>query len=237
MIDKPLAIIPARGGSKRFPRKNIAVLAGKPLLAYTIEAARDSRVFHQICVSSDDEEILEIARKSGAHLPLKRPPALATDTAQVKHVCAYLLEYFAGEGCHYESFAVLLPTSPLRTPQDIREAYRLFEKERAQCVLSLVPFSHPPQRALRLSQGFVQPFFDPEYMKPAQALEPLYRHDGAVIFARSKPFLAVQDFYRLQIRPYFLPLERSVDIDSPLDLAWAEFLLSRLEGPSGPPGR
>jgi len=121
--EKPLAIIPARGGSKRFPRKNIAILAGKPLIAYAIEAARDSRIFDLVCVSSEDDEILEIAAEWGAQAVLKRPAELADDRTSLKEVCAYLLESFSLQGRKYQEFGLLLVTSPLRTSANLREAY------------------------------------------------------------------------------------------------------------------
>jgi N-acylneuraminate cytidylyltransferase len=223
---KPLAIIPARGSSKRFPRKNIALLAGKPLLAYAVEAALESGVFAVVCVSSEDDEILEAARKYGA-LAERRPDELALDTAQVKHVCLHLLEKFAAAGQAFDNFGILLPTSPLRTGHDIREAYQVFKQKGANYLMSLVPFSHPPQRALWAPHGYIEPYFGPQYLKQTQFLDPLYRHDGAVIFARSAAFLREKDYYGTKIVPYFMPAERSVDIDNPLDLEWAEFLLSR----------
>lgn len=227
MTDKPLCIIPARGGSKRLPRKNIALLAEKPLLAYAIEAALDSHVFDVVCVSSEDDEILDVARGCGAHLALKRLPELATDTAQVKHVCAHLLEHFAAQGQAYPEFAVLLVTSPLRMSQDIKAAYKIFKREDANYVMSLVPYSYPPQQAVSVSNGYARPYFGLEYMKQAQLLDTLYRHDGSIIFAKSEVFLKEKEFYGTKVVPYFIPIERSVDIDSSLDLAWAEFLLSR----------
>lgn len=227
MTDKPLCIIPARGGSKRLPRKNIVLLAGRPLLAYAIEAALESDVFDKICVSSEDDEILDVARGCGAHLALKRLPELARDTAQVKHVCAYLLEHFAAKGIAYAEFAVLLVTSPLRMSQDIKAAYKIFKREDANYVMSLVPYSYPPQKAVSVSNGYARPYFGLQYMKQAQLMDTLYRHDGSIIFGKSKVFLKEKEFYGTKVVPYFIPVERSVDIDSPLDLAWAEFLLSR----------
>lgn len=229
MTNKVLCIIPARGGSKRLPRKNIALLARKPLLAYAIEEALKSNVFDLVCVSSEDEEVLEVARVYGAHLALKRPPELARDRVQVKHVCKYLLEYFATQGSAYSEFAVLLATNPFRTTEDIKAAYETFKREDANYVMSLVPYSHPPQRAVWVTDGYVKPYFGLQYMKQAQLLDTLYRHDGSIIFAKSEAFLREGEFYGTKVVPYFIPLERSIDIDSPLDLAWAEFLLSRVD--------
>ena len=223
---RPLAIIPARGSSKRFPRKNVALLAGKPLLAYAIEAALESGIFEIVCVSSEDDEILAAAQKYGA-LADRRPDELSLDTAQVKHVSIYLLEKFAAQGKVFEDFGVLLPTSPLRTGQDIQEAYKVFKQGEGNYLMSLVPFSHPPQMALWAPQGYIEPFFGRRYLKQSQFLDTLYRHDGTIIFARSEAFLREKDFYGSKIMPYYMPVERSVDIDNPLDLEWAEFLLSR----------
>jgi CMP-N-acetylneuraminic acid synthetase len=226
-IDKPICIIPARGGSKRFPRKNISLLAGKPLLAYAIDAALKSNVFDMICVSSEDEQILKIAEKYGADSAIKRPVELATDKTQVKEVCAYLLESFAAQGLLYKTFGVLLVTNPLRTGQDISKAYETFKKDDSDFCMSIVPFSHPPQRAVWVPSGFVVPYFGQEYMKQTQLLDKLYRHDGSIIFAKSEQFLKKNEFFGKKVAPFFMPSERSVDIDSPLDLAWAEFLLER----------
>jgi N-acylneuraminate cytidylyltransferase len=227
-VKKPLAIIPARGGSKRFPRKNIAEMAGKPLLAYAIEAALESGVFDQVCVSSDDDEILIIAQKYGADTIQKRPADLAEDRVTLKGVCAYILHWFSSLNIHYSEFALLLATNPLRTPEDIRNAYRAFKEKKANYCMSVVRFSHPPQRAVWIQSGYVEPYFGKKYMKQTQLLEPLYRHDGSFIFAKTKVFMEKKEFYIDKVLPYIISENRSVDIDEPLDLEWAEFLFKRL---------
>ena len=227
MRNRPLCVIPARGGSTRLPRKNLVLLAGKPLLAYAIEAARESSVFDMVCVSSEDDEILDVARGYGADQVLQRPAELATETVQVKQVCVYLLEHWAAQGRVYSEFAVLLPTNPFRTAQDIQAAYELFKREEANYCMSLVPYSYPPQRAVWVPHRYVEPYFGRRYMQPAQLLDKTFRHDGSIIFAKSEAFLREQEFYGTKVVPYFMSLERSVDIDSSFDLAWAEFLLSR----------
>jgi CMP-N-acetylneuraminic acid synthetase len=226
-VNKPLCIIPARGGSKRFPRKNVALLLGKPLLAYAIEAAIESKVFDIVCVSSDDDEIIEMAEGYGADLAVKRPIELSGDQVQVREVCAYLLESFATQGKSYAEFGVLLVTNPLRSSQDICNAYKIFKESAANFCMSLSPYSHPPQRAVWIASGFVKPYFGRNYMKPTQMLETLYRHDGSIIFAKSVEFLKDKEFYGTKVVPFLTPIERSVDIDGPLDMAWAEFLLRR----------
>jgi CMP-N-acetylneuraminic acid synthetase len=234
VLKKPLGIIPARGRSKRFPRKNIALLGGEPLLAYAIRAAEESQVFDLVCVSSEDEEILKVAEGCGAEAVMKRPNELAGDRVSLKEVCAHLLESFAQGGRQYSEFGLLLVTNPLRTAQDLRNAYEVFKKEKAAICMSLVPFSHPPQRAVRVNDksGFVEPYFGSENMVQTQLLETLYRHDGSIIFAQTDVFLRRRDFYGPGVVPYFIAPERSVDIDSPLDLAWAEFLIERAKSAS-----
>lgn len=226
-IKKPLCIIPARGGSKRLPGKNIAQVAGKPLLAYAIKSSLDSGIFDCVCVSSDDNEILRVARESGADSALKRPAELSDDKAQVKNVCAFLIEQFIQKGRVYTEFAVVIPNNPLRSAQDIRDAYELFKIENANYLMSLVPFSHPPQRAVWAPKKYIRPYFDVKYMKQAQSLDKLYRHDGTIIIAKTKAFLREKDFYGSKVIPYFTPKERSLDIDTQLDLDWAEFIFSK----------
>jgi len=227
IIEQPIGIIPARGGSKRFPRKNIAKLLNKPLLAYAIEAALESRIFSKVCVSSEDDEILETASAYGASLALRRPVGLSSDRTTLKEVCVYLIDEFAKQGNRYRDFGLLLPTNPLRTARDIREAYKTFKNSDANFCMSLVKFSHPPQRAVCVRSGYIESFWGTEYMVQTQKLEPLYRHDGSIIFANTRAFMAKKEFYDEKVVPFFIPEDRSVDIDSQFDLTWAEFLLSK----------
>jgi CMP-N-acetylneuraminic acid synthetase len=223
---KPLCIIPARGGSKRFPRKNVALLAGKPLIAYAIDAARESGVFDQVCVSSEDEEILKIASEFGADAR-KRDSKLSSDTAQMKHVCAAVLEEYQKQGKDYDAFALLPPTNPMRTAEDVKEAYNIFTSNECNFVMSVIRHGDPPQRAVWVKNGFVEPYFGLKHMKPAQELDDVFHDDGSIIFAKTVAFTEEGDFYGTKVLPYFIPRERSVDIDYPEDLQLAEFLLSR----------
>lgn len=223
---KPLAIIPARGGSKRFPRKNVALLGGKPLILWAVEAAMGSGVFDTVCVSSDDAEILKIAEEAGAEARL-RPQEFATDTAQTKHVSLHLLEELAKEGKEYESIALLMPTSPLRSAEDIRKAYEIFEETGCDCVMSFVPNEHPPEQTYHIVDGKMQPYLGIEKMHiRSQELPKTYRHDGAITFVKTDVFRKRKEWCDTGVVPYFIPPEHSVDIDSPTQLKWAEFLLS-----------
>lgn len=224
---RPVCIIPARGRSQRLPRKNLALVAGKPLLVYAIDAAVQSEVFSKVCVSSEDDEIIRLAESFPAVTVSKRPLALADEQAQVKDVCRDLLDRLAEQGELFEAFGLLLVTNPLRTALDVVRAHKIFEEKQPDGVISLVPFSHPPQRAVAVRERWVEPYFGVENMKQAQQLEQLYRHDGSVIFARTAAFRTAGGFYLEKLLPYFVPPERSVDIDNPLDLLWAEFLMER----------
>jgi len=223
---RPVCIIPARGGSKRFPRKNIAPLNGKPLIAYAIEAAVKSQVFETVCVSSDDDEILSVAKKYGADLPLKRPEEFSGDKVQLKQVCLYLLEKFAEEGKPYDSFGLLLPINPFCTADDIRKAYQLFTTKDANYVMSLTRCSHPPQQSVCIKDGYVKSYFGDEHFCRSQDLEPLYLENGSIFFGKTDVFRQEKEFYGSKVVAHIMPPERSVDIDSPLDLKWAEFLMA-----------
>src|SRR3989344_2439711 len=224
---KSLCVIPARGSSKRFPRKNVALFSGKPMLAFTIEAAKESGLFERVCVSSEDEEILSIAAQFGAE-PLKRPIELATDTSTVCDVCVSLLEQSASQGFVPEVFAVLQPTNPLLLPRHIQDAFKVFESRHADVVMSVVPYNFPPQHAVRVSKDSILPLAVSQDAKTqSQRLEPLYHPDGSVIIARTDVFLREKQWFVPKTVPYFIPPEDSVDIDLPQDVAWAEFLFSK----------
>jgi CMP-N-acetylneuraminic acid synthetase len=222
---KPLCIIPARGGSKRLPRKNIVLLAGKPLLGWAIEAAQESRVFDQICVTSEDSEIQAVAREYGTDVIHQRAPGLATDTAQVKQVCVDVLRDLEAQDIFYKAFGVLLTTTPLRRPEDLRIAWNQFQGSDADVLMSVTRYDQPPQRALAIRNGFLTPFFGHKYYGPRQELEPLYRHDGTVIYANVQPFLRTGEFYQERLLPFEIDSRHAVDVDQPLDLAWIEFLI------------
>ncbi len=223
--ESSIAIIPARGGSKRFPRKNVAELDGKPLVAYAVEAGLESGVFDTVCVTSDDEEILAVGRDYGADLLHERPPELASDTAQVKEVCASLLRELREEDKDYSYFGVLWVTNPLRRAEDLKEAWDLFQGSGGRGVMSLVPFDHPPQTAVWAPEGEIVPYFEGDNFKRTQELDEVYTHDGAFILMETDYFLKREKFYVPGMIPYYNSLEHSVDIDTPRDLAWAEFLM------------
>ena len=223
---KLLCIIPAKGHSQRFPRKNLARFQGRPLVAQAIVTAQESRMFSTVCVSSEDEEILSVAKEYGADVALNRSEDLLGADVQVIDVCRSVVKYFVDQGQEFVAFAVLLPTSPLRTANDLQRAYQIMMETNARSCMSLVECEHPPQRAVCLQAGYVAPFFEGDNFKQTQKLEKLYRHDGTVIVSRIDAFLQDPYFYGESVVPYFVERERGVDVDNPLDLAWAEFLFN-----------
>lgn len=220
-----LALIPARGGSKRFPRKNVAAFRGVPFVAHAINTARDAKLFDRIVVSTEDAEIARIAKDAGAEVH-DRDPKLATDTARVPAVCIAVLDEIERE-VPVSAFCLLIPPSPFRRPEHVREAYRLLEASRANGVMSLAEWSHMPLWAVHEVQGVVELFHGQQVIRPRSELPRLYRHNGVVIWMRTAAFRTFPDFYGPDIRPYYMSLEDSVDIDHELDLQFAEFLAVR----------
>ena len=227
MNERTLCIIPARGGSKRIPRKNIKLLDGKPLLSYAIESAIESNLFSTICISSEDEEILDVAREYPEVFPMKRDMNLASDIALIGDLSKSIIEEFESKGQSFENFCILLTTNPLRTAEDIINAHEILKNGDCDAVMSLVPFDHTPLTAVWAPTGKVKFFFEKQKRGNRQDMVELYRHDGAVYFSKTDTFLKNPVQYGENLAPYFIPVERSVDIDNPMDFEWAEFLINR----------
>lgn len=219
-----LAIIPARGGSKRLPRKNVLPLAGKPLINWSIEAGLNSQYINKVLVSSDDDEVLSIAQQAGADI-IRRPAELAQDGSTsfdaIKH---------AIDNTEAHDYVVLLqPTSPLRTSQHIDEAIQLLEHKNADAVISVTTMEHSPLWANTLpSDDSMVGFLREEVLDlRSQELGSHYRLNGAIYIAKTDKLLAAGSFFlKDNVYAYKMPNEYSVDIDTELDFNWAEFLLN-----------
>ncbi len=222
-----LAVIPARGGSKRFPRKNLAMFDGTPLMVRTIECAQHAGVFDRVLVSTEDPEIELLAKRAGADVH-HRSAHLAADAARLVDVCGALLDELAGQGERYPAFCLLLPTAPFREPRHIRESLALLGERRANVVMSVCEFPHVPFWAVTERRGFLRLFWGRRWLRSRPALPTLQRHNGVVLWARTDAFRRYRDFYCPRTAAYPMTLEESVDIDQPLDLEFAEFL--RREG-------
>jgi CMP-N,N'-diacetyllegionaminic acid synthase len=225
-----LAIIPARGGSKGIFRKIIAPLRGKPLIAYTIEAAEGSRMISRAIVSTEDSEIASVARKWGGEVPFMRPAHLATDSASQMDVILHAItEIEAAEHRSYEILVLLQPTAPLRTSRDIDDALRLLASTGADSVISLcrAEESHP-YYMYTVDGDRARAFVDvPADMTRRQDFPVVYVRNGAIYAVRRDVVVRKKSFYGRDCRAFIMPRGRSVNINSLLDWEIAEWLLER----------
>jgi CMP-N-acetylneuraminic acid synthetase len=209
---KRLAIIPARGGSKRLPRKNVLPFRGRPIIAHTIEAALTSRCFERVLVSTDDAEIAEVARDAGAEVHA-RPAELATDVAGVTDVCLDILLAQERAGRSYDVFGCLYATAPLRRAADIAAVIALIDSG-SDFALAVTTYAVPPHQALRVSEDGTLSAMWPELIKlRASQIGRLVVDNGSTYAARVAPFRQHRSFYGPGLRGHPMPRERSVDID------------------------
>lgn len=226
MINRNLAIIPARSGSKGLINKNIRKLNGKPLIAYTIEAAINSRIFSDIIVSTDSQEYADIAVKYGAKVPFLRPKELGADNTGSNDVVEDVLLKMKKMGKEYENFMLLQPTSPLRDDKDILDAFNTFISKDAKSVISMCECEHSPLLFKQLGEDKCLDGFLSNIEKlRRQDLECYYRLNGAIYISKVDYFLKYKDFYKEKCYAYIMSKEKSVDIDDILDFKFAEFLL------------
>lgn len=221
-----LAIIPARSGSKGLPGKNIRILNGKPLLAYTIEAAHNSGVFDEIMVSTDSLEYAQIAVEYGAAVPFMRSEKNADDHAGSWSVVNEVLEKYEEMGKRFNNFCLLQPTSPLREDEDIRNAYECFQRRNAVAVVSVCECEHSPLWCNVLNENMeMDHFIDRDIGGQRQKLRKFYRINGAIYISDVVEFKKDPFLYKKGCYAYVMSNERSVDIDSMLDLRLAELLM------------
>lgn len=226
MEEKVLAIIPARSGSKGIKNKNIKELNEKPLISYTIEVARESEIFEDIVVSTDSEKYAEISKEYGAIVPFLREEKLSSDTASSLDVILDVLEKMEKLGKRYETLVLLQPTSPLRTVENLKEAYNLYLKNKANAVVSVCEMEHSPLWSNILPidnkmDGFLKKIGN----KNRQQLEKYYRINGAIYIANIEYFKRYKDFYYKNSYAYIMSRENSIDIDEEIDFKIAEFLM------------
>lgn len=217
-----LAIIPARGGSKRLPRKNILELAGKPLIAWTIEAAIESNLIDKVIVTSDDDEILSISKKYGSEI-IKRPEHLASDTSTSFDAIKHTIENTE----EYDYIVLLQPTSPLRTEKHIIESIKLLEEKNADAIVSVCEMDHSPLWSNTLPEDRnMNSFLREEVLNQrSQDLEEYYRLNGAIYICKTDKLLEEKSFFlKDNIFAYMMDRESSVDIDEEIDFKMAEII-------------
>jgi len=228
-----IAVIPARGGSKRLPGKNLMNMAGKPLVAWTIEAALRSGVFDRVFVNTDHPEIAETALRCGAEVPFLRPPHLATDQSNTVDVLINHVEQLASGGSTWSFIACLQPTSPLRDAGDIRSAKNLLIEKQADAVISVCRTEHSPLWSNTLPENLSLEGFIPVAVQktPSQQLPVYYRLNGAIYFCRIERMVAERTlFLPSSAYAYVMSRKNSIDIDDQVDFDLASLYLS---SPSG----
>jgi N-acylneuraminate cytidylyltransferase/CMP-N,N'-diacetyllegionaminic acid synthase len=225
-----LAIIPARGGSKGLPGKNIKLLGGVPLICHTIKAALDSNLIDRVIVSTENDEIASIAKNCGAEVPFMRSIDLASDTSMVMDSYLQVVDMITKENSKLiESFVALLPTVPLRTSKDIDNAIQIFNDKNANSVISVVEASTPVYWHRSISKEGILENFLPEFnaLKNRQELKKTYLPNGAVYVFRTEVLRSTREYYTSKTYPYIMPKERSADIDDNFDFEWARYLFKK----------
>jgi len=224
-----LAVIPARGGSKGVPGKNIKELAGKPLIVYTIEAALDSNIFEKVIVSTDSEEIADIAEKNGAEVPFFRPDDLSGDLVSSDDVIIHALDFYKQRKVEFNSVCKLQPTSPLRSSEHLKDAYNLFCKKKANFLVSVCECEHSPMWSGILDENLSLDNFIGDNVKRLcrQELPTFYRLNGAIYMGLTKTFYENRSFLGKKGFAYIMKQDVSIDIDSELDFKYVEFLMRK----------
>jgi N-acylneuraminate cytidylyltransferase len=222
-----LAVIPARGGSKRIPGKNVRSLLGKPAIAYTIAAALESGLFDQVIVSTDSEGIAETARHYGAEVPFLRAPELADDYTPVSLVTLDTLERLDVGGQKYSCVAQLMANCPLRTADDVRASYQQFIETDTESQVSLTPYGwQNPWWAVKRAEDFtLQPLFENEITARSQDLPTLFCPTGAIWWARTDALRRERTYHLSGRTGWEIPWPRGIDIDTDDDWQMAEVLL------------
>lgn len=217
-----LAIIPARGGSKRIPRKNIKAFLGKPIMAYSIEAALNSNLFDEVMVSTDDEEIAEIARAYGAVVPFLRSESNANDYAVLADVIEEVLEGYSAKGKAFKNVCCILPTAPFVTAENISDAFTTLVNNNFDSVFPVLEYSFPIQRSLQINKGKVAMVWSEHLNKRSQDLEPRYHDSGQFYWLNTASFLTNKKLFTSNSGALIISELQAQDIDTSIDWKLAE---------------
>jgi N-acylneuraminate cytidylyltransferase len=225
-----LCVIPARGGSKRIPRKNIKSFCGKPMIAWSIEAALQGGCFDQIVVSTDDAEIAEVARKYGAQVPFMRPAELSDDLTGTTAVIAHAINWFAAQGQMPDPVCCLYATAPFVSADDLRKGLSVLTETGCDYAFSITSYPFPIQRAIRLTPaGRVQMFNPENFNTRSQDLEEAFHDAGQFYWGSAEAWLQERMIFVPSSMPVLLPSHRVQDIDTPEDWVRAEWLFKAMQ--------
>lgn len=223
-----IAIIPARGGSKRLPGKNIKNLCGRPLIEWTIDAALKSELFDRIIVSTDSEQIRDISIRAGAEVPYLRSPELSSDTATTNDVVTDIIRWLEETGVEVSTVMILQPTSPLRTETDIAKAFDLMNEKKARAIISVCEVEHPIQYCNTLPNDLSMDNFIPAInIQRSQDLPTYYRLNGSIYLFNRDYVSNINNLYSKGTFAYIMNRFNSIDIDEQIDFELAEILLSK----------
>ena len=217
-----IAVITARGGSKRIPRKNIKDFCGKPILAYSIEAAKKSGVFDTVMVSTDDEEIAEIAIKYGAEVPFYRSEKTSDDFATTNDVLMEVIEEYEKRGRQFDVAGCIYPTAPFITAEKLRGGVDMLLKSDADTLIPMVEFSYPPQRAMHMVGDLIEPLYPENLDARSQDLEKHYHDVGQFYITKVEKFKINKRLMVGKVLPMFIPELEVQDIDNQIDWDLAE---------------
>jgi N-acylneuraminate cytidylyltransferase/CMP-N,N'-diacetyllegionaminic acid synthase len=230
-----LAIIPARSGSKGLPGKNIRYLAGKPLLAWPVHAAKGSAYVDKVIVSTDDEGIAEKALEHGAEIPFLRPKELATDTASSASVIEHAILFLQNEGHTFDYFVLLEPTSPLTESADVDKAIEMLDSRRdvADSLMGVakVEATHPEFSAVISENGLLKPYFSEDFAPPKrrQDITELYYFEGSIYLSDVLVYLRKKTFYHDRTLPFVMPRWKAIEVDEMVDLICVEAILNNMD--------
>lgn len=224
-----LAVIPARGGSKRIPRKNIKMFCGKPMIAWSIEAALGSECFDQVVVSTDDEEIADVARRYGALVPFERPAELADDHTGTIPVIRHAVEWFNRRAQPVGSACCLYATAPFISTVDLRRGLDELQGNDCDYAFSVTSYAFPIQRAIRIQDGRVEMFKPENFNTRSQDLEEAYHDAGQFYWGKAQAWVQERPIFTLRSLPILLPRHRVQDIDTPEDWVRAEWLFKAMQ--------
>lgn len=225
---KNLAIITARGGSKRIPKKNIKEFCGKPIIAYSIESALQSKIFDEVMVSTDSEEIADIARKYGANVPFMRSSQNSGDYAVTADVLREVVSEYRKQGQEFDYVACIYPTAPFITAERLQDAYNKLTEKQAESINPVVAFSFPPQRCQVIEAGFLKYKWPENYPKRSQDLEQYYHDAGQFYIYKTDALMNKKRIDWIEI-PYVLSELEVQDIDNEIDWAIAEMKYNLLK--------
>ncbi|ATC81553.1 MULTISPECIES: pseudaminic acid cytidylyltransferase [Pseudoalteromonas] len=225
-----IAIIPARGGSKRIPRKNIKDFHGKPMIAYSIEAALISGCFDEVCVSTDDNEIAEVALRYGATIPFIRPAGLADDYASTQDVMTHALNWYKQNNRGITHVCCIYATAPFITPEALQNGLSALKSDDLDYAFSATSYSFPIQRAIKLTEQGTVEMFQPEHLSTrSQDLEEAYHDAGQFYWGTAPAFINRKPFFSSRAKAILLPRKYVQDIDTQEDWELAEALFKALK--------